>query len=146
MSEYIIRPGADGFEIVAENGSVVSGDSLVVLTYMYLFTWRRAREEDELPYGISDKQGFWGDGNLGCGWWLRARMICNEESLRIIRKDAEEALLPLMKKEIVSSIVVKTSRPKPTVGMCTVTLYEPDGAQTNVIIQDIWGAINATEN
>jgi len=141
MTEFKVSPDNDGFALSGLSGPSGYGYDIGTLAYMLLFTWRRAEEGDELPDGMTGRQGFWADKDLGCKWWLRVRLICNEESLQIIKRDAEQALQILKDKGLVSKIEYQTNRVSETVGGIKIQLFEPDGKRSNVIIDDVWGEI-----
>lgn len=141
MTEYIIRPGANSFEVLGITHHLAGGDGVAGLAYLLLFTWRMAEEGDEIPDGITSRQGFWADPSLGCKWWMRVRLICNDESLRIIKQDALDALDILLQKKIVSKIVCEVWRLDATVGCIKIQLIEPDGQTSNLIVEDIWKVV-----
>lgn len=141
MTEFVIRPGEEGFHVLDAESHQATTDGIAGLAYMLLFTWRRAEEGDEIPDGITSKQGFWGNKDLGCKWWLRVRLICNDDSLQIIKRDAEEALSVLLDLGVVSAIHYEVWRFSETVGFIRIRLVEPDGKETNLVVEDIWKVI-----
>lgn len=57
-------PDAAGFDIVCADGDLVLDGTLATAAIISVFTDRRARDDDALPHGQTDRRGWWGDSLL----------------------------------------------------------------------------------
>lgn len=88
-------------------------ETAVVLS---LFTDRRAEADDELPFGESDRRGWWGDAwpgtagdRIGSRLWLLHREKQTAAVVERAREYAEEALAWLVDDGVASAVEVQAS-------------------------------------
>ncbi len=72
------------FDILIDSGGIATGDGLVTAVMLSLFSWRRARPDDDIPED-SPRYGWWGDMLTGSGqktgsrlWLLQRRKLTNK--------------------------------------------------------------------
>jgi len=74
-----------------------------------LFTWRRARADDDVPDGAS-RQGWFADPELGSRLWLLRGRKITTETLADARQYAEEALAWMVDRAILASVTATAQR------------------------------------
>lgn len=89
-----------------------------------LFTWARARADDELPG--TERMGWWGDSypavagdRIGSRLWLLARAKITNQTAKKAREYAEEALAWLVVDGVASRVVVQAER----AGMSQISIW-----------------------
>lgn len=109
-------------------------DSLETAVIMSLFTDRRAEDDDRLPFGESDRRGWWGDAyadvpsrKIGSRLWLLEREKQLPEVLVRAREYALEALQWLVDDGRAARVDVEASFPRTGVLGLEVTLWLPAG-------------------
>ena len=104
---------ADGHYAGAELLTVADGtferDILQEIIATSLFTWRRARDGDDVPDGAS-RMGWLLDSELGSRLWLLARAKVTAQTLIDARQYAEEALAWLVDDGVASKVAVTVER------------------------------------
>ena len=88
-----------GADLALETFALASDDGLETAVILSLFTDARARDDDTLPAGQTDRRGWWADAfpavagdRFGSRLWLLRRSKQLQESLIVAREYAEEAL------------------------------------------------------
>ncbi len=103
-------------QLKLENGDLAKDDGLETAILISLFSDRRVTDE-ELPVGISDKRGWWGDlfptvqgDKIGSKiWLLERRGKVNNATLAEIESFATDALQWLLEDGVASSVEVIAS-------------------------------------
>lgn len=100
---------------VAVDPGLQAAEPLVRAVVISLFTWRRARPDDELPG--SDRFGWWGDGfatvagdRIGSRLWLLSREKLVPRTIERAREYAREALDWLIEDGVASRVEVTAER------------------------------------
>ena len=113
-----------------------------------LFTWRRARPDDDLPGDL--RMGWWGDSvpeipndRIGSRLWLLSRAKLTAETVARAREYAEEALAWLVEDGVAARVTVESER----IGLSTLGLacriYRSDGsAPLDIRFSDVWEFLN----
>lgn len=80
-----------------------------------LFTWGRARPDDELPG--TERMGWWGDSypavagdRIGSRLWLLARATVTPQTVLAARQYADEALAWLVADGVASKVITQSER------------------------------------
>ena len=96
----------------------VHAHALVRSVVISLFTWRRARPDDQLPG--ADRMGWWGDslpqvvGDLtGSRLWLLTRAKLLKDTPAKAREYAEEALAWMLEDGVATAVDVTAERQEP---------------------------------
>ena len=102
----------DGREI---NLGLDSAQPLVRAVIVSLFTWRRARADDDLPGDL--RMGWWGDSfpsvpndRIGSRLWLLSRAMLLPETVAQAKEYAEEALAWLVDDGVAARVAVEAQR------------------------------------
>lgn len=124
-----------------------SSQPLVRAVIISLFTWRRARPDDDLPG--DQRMGWWGDtypvvpnDRIGSRLWLLSRAKLTAETVERAREYAQEALQWLLDDNVVARIDVEAERQ----GLSTLALacrfYKNDGRlAADIRFTDVWSTI-----
>lgn len=109
-------------------------DSIETAVIVSLFTDRRADAGDRLPFGESDRRGWWGDSytdkpgrKIGSRLWLLEREKQLPEVLARAREYARESLQWLIEDGRAARIEVETSFPRPGVLGIEIAAQLPAG-------------------
>jgi phage gp46-like protein len=101
---------------VAVDTGMMPTEPLVRAVVVSLFTWRRARPDDELPSGTA-RMGWWGDSfasvegdRIGSRLWLLARAKLTVQTINRAREYAHEALAWLVEDGVASRVEVEVER------------------------------------
>jgi phage gp46-like protein len=125
-----------------------SSEPLVRAVIISLFTWRRARPDDDLPGDL--RMGWWGDSmpeipndRIGSRLWLLSRAKLTAETVARAREYAEEALSWLVEDGVAARVAVESER----IGLSTLGLacriYRSDGnAPLDIRFSDVWEFLN----
>lgn len=127
-------------DFVMSAGSLLTDDGLVSAMIVSLFTDRRARTDDPLPYAGADRRGWWGDianddpaDEIGSRLWLLEREKMTVAVATRARDYVAEALAWMITDQVVRSVDVVTeiipiSDQHPLGALAiAVTLTRPDG-------------------
>lgn len=110
-----------------------------------LFTDRRARDGDELPFDQDDPRGWWGDAlgafPLGSRLWTLHREKQTQQTLNRAREFAAEALQWLLDEEIAERIEVDATFPSMGVMAIDVAVHRPTVGLERFGFQYVWGGI-----
>jgi phage gp46-like protein len=130
----------DAFELATDDGL----DTAVLLS---LFTDARARDDDTLAPGQTDRRGWWGDAyaeatdNFGSRLWLLHAAKQLQESLTKAREYAEEALAWLVEDGIAGRIEVETWIVRDELMGMLVRIHRPDGTTSAQRYDVLWSAL-----
>lgn len=98
------------FDVAVQNADLVTGNDLATAIYISLFTWARAKNDDDIPSDTL-KFGWWGDKiaednnhNTGSRLWLLLRKKMTQETINEAVSYIEEALEWMVKDGVVSKI------------------------------------------
>ena len=112
-----------------------------------LFTWRRARPDDELPDGES-RMGWFGDSfaevngdRIGSRLWLLARRKLVPRTINEAREMAEEALAWLIEDGVATRVEVIAERMGLSGLALSVRITRTNGAVLDLRFADIWRVI-----
>lgn len=130
----------DAYELATDDGL----DTAVLLS---LFTDARARDDDVLPPGQTDRRGWWGDDyseavdNFGSRLWLLQAAKQLQASLNQAREYAEEALAWLVDDGIAAKVEVETWIVRDEVMGMRVRIHRPDGTTSARRYDILWSAL-----
>ncbi|MBI4800440.1 MAG: phage GP46 family protein [Desulfarculus sp.] len=86
-------------DLALVDGALLQDESLVTAIILSLFSNRRAKADDQLPFNDGDRQGWWGDlvppvegDQIGSRLWLLWREKSISLNLNRAREYAQEAL------------------------------------------------------
>lgn len=130
----------DAFELATDDGL----DTAVLLS---LFTDARARDDDVLPPGQTDRRGWWADAyatatdNFGSRLWLLHAAKQLQDSLNRAREYAEEALAWLVADGIAAKVEVETWIVRDEMMGMLVRIHRPDGSTSAKRFDILWSAL-----
>lgn len=125
-----------------------SSEPLVRAVIISLFTWRRARPDDDLPGDL--RMGWWGDSvpeipndRIGSRLWLLSRAKLTAGTVARAKEYAEEALAWLVEDGVAARVTVESER----IGLSTLGLacrvYRADGGiPLDIRFSDVWEFLN----
>lgn len=114
MTDIILKipEGKIEFDISVSNADLMTGDGLMTAVFISLFTWARAKPDDELAEA-SPKFGWWGDQlaedknqHLGSRLWLLQRKKLTQETINLAVDYIKEALAWMVQDGVVGNIDV----------------------------------------
>ena len=134
---------------VAVDPGLQSAEPLVRAVVISLFTWRRARPDDELPG--SDRFGWWGDNyaaapgdRIGSRLWLLSREKLTARTVERAREYAQEALAWLVEDGVASRVEVEAERQGIDTLALACRIYRTAGAApVDLRFSSVWEFINA---
>lgn len=137
-----------GADLALETFALASDDGLETAVVLSLFTDARARDDDTLPAGQTDRRGWWaaafpavaGD-RFGSRLWLLRRSKQLQESLIVAREYAEEALAWLVEDGAASKVEVETFIARFEIMGMIVRIYRPDGSTAPYRFETLWTAM-----
>jgi len=123
---------------------LASSEPLVRAVIISLFTWRRARPDDEQPG--NSREGWWGDtfasvqdDRIGSRLWLLSRAKMTAETPRRAKEYAEEALAWLVEDGIAARVDVEVERRGIDTLALATRIYKADGSVlSDVRFTDFW--------
>lgn len=102
----------------------INGNEILTNIIASLFTDARARDDDILPDGSTDKRGWWGDSfsdkKIGSRLWLLSREKQLSSVLTRAQEYATESLQWMIKENLIKSVTVTATNPSNGVLMLTV--------------------------
>jgi len=111
-------------------------DGLVTSIVLSLFSDRRARADDIIPGGDSDRRGWWGDlvppvegDEFGSRLWLLSREKTTPQTLNRAREYAQEALAWLVADGHAKAVTVEAEETRRGVLGLLVVVTLTDGSQ-----------------
>jgi len=113
-----------------------------------LFTWRRARPDDQLPSG-TDRMGWWGDtyaanrgDRIGSRLWLLARSKIVNNTVQRAREYGQEALAWLVADGVASGVIVQAER----AGIGQISIWcqviRGDSSRLDIRFNDAWSFLD----
>lgn len=117
MTDLALRlsNGGEGLDLAVVNNDLATDDGLQTAIFLSLFCNARADDDDELPAGITDRGGWWGDrietdatDSTGSTLWLFAREKLTEQTASRIREACATALKWLTGDGVAQSVDVQT--------------------------------------
>lgn len=125
-----------------------SSEPLVRAVIISLFTWRRARPDDDLPGDL--RMGWWGDSvpeipndRIGSRLWLLGRAKIIPETLRRTKEYAEEALAWLVEDGIAARVDVEVERHGIETLALACRIYKTDGrVLADIRFNDVWSFLS----
>lgn len=132
---------------VAVDAGMMPADQLARAVVMSLFTWRRARPDDELPG--DQRMGWWGDSyatvdgdRVGSRLWLLARAKLTAQTVNRAREYAEEALAWLVEDGVASRVEVEAERQGLTTLALACRIYRSDGRAVDLRFANVWESLS----
>lgn len=139
------QKGRADFQLV--NGQLDTSEVLATWVIASLFSDRRADPSDQLPPGVIDRRGWWGDsyadnpGDLfGSRLWLLARARSNASLPLIVKGYILEALDWLIQDGIATSIEATCIFPPNSQSRidAEVTIFRGDGTKLTYPFNNVW--------
>jgi phage gp46-like protein len=134
----------DGVQV---NAGMMPSDPLVRAVIVSLFTWRRARPDDELPG--SARMGWWGDSfasvdgdRIGSRLWLLARAKLTAQTVARAREYAQEALAWLVADGVASRVEVEAERMGTTGLALACRITRSDGRTVDLRFSNVWESLS----
>jgi phage gp46-like protein len=129
-------------------GDLVSDGSLTTAVVLSLFLDARAKDDDEIPDGSSDRRGWWADayaGQLPDSFGSRLWLLHREKQLASVlaraKEYAEEALAWLVKDGVAQSVQVTADIPRQGVLGLLVVIERPDGSRLEYLFNNLWEGV-----
>lgn len=123
-------------------------DGLKTAVVISIFTDARALADDELPEGVTDRRGWWGDiladvdaDKIGSRRWLYMREKQTAETAQRIREADEEALAWLVDDGIAARVSVETEWIARGVLGERILVTKPDGDVVEFQFNHLWEAV-----
>lgn len=102
----------------------INGNEILTNIIASLFTDARARDDDILPDGSTDKRGWWGDSfsdkKIGSRLWLLSREKQLSSVLTRAQEYATESLQWMINENLIKSVTVTATNPSNGILMLTV--------------------------
>lgn len=138
MSDLGLRWGDYDADLTVQANDIEIDDSLETAVIVSLFTDRRAEDSDELPPGVSDRRGWWGDAfptsdsdRIGSRLWLLSREKQTADVLRRAEEYARQSLQWLLDDRIAERVVVTAEVVRPGWLGLAIEIFRPrQGAVT----------------
>lgn len=120
-------------------------DDLARAVYNSLFSWARAKDDDDLPG--NSRYGWWGDtfadetdDHFGSRLWLLMRAKMTDENLAKAEEYANEALQWLIDDGVATAVTVKAEKGGQERLDLAIEITKPnDDIATTARFQDVWG-------
>ena len=132
-------------DLALDQFALAADDGLETAVILSLFSDARARDDDALPLGQTDRRGWWADAypaadgdRFGSRLWLLRASKQLQQSLNEARDYAEEALAWLVEDGAASKVEVETFIPRDEVMGMIVRIYRPDGSLTPIRFETLW--------
>lgn len=134
----------DGFGYLHLSGADLAvEDGLRSAVRVSLFTDRRAREDDQLPDGSTDRRGHWSDSyssgdEIGSRLWLLDREKVVPEVLRRAEDYSREALAWMLKDGAASAVKASAWTTGRNDMNLQIAITHPDGRTESLEFLDLW--------
>ncbi|SNS05458.1 Mu-like prophage protein gp46 [Humidesulfovibrio mexicanus] len=135
-------------DLSIQGGDLAKEDGLVTAVTLSLFLDARARDDDEIPDGTSDRRGWWADAysglagdSTGSRLWLLSREKQLSEVLERAREYAAEALDWMVKDAVAKTVQVEASAPGNGVLALDIRIERPNGDVVNTRYTLLWEAM-----
>lgn len=133
----------EGFDLATDNG-------LYTAIVLSLFLDRRAKDDDVLPDGSTDRRGWWGDAwpqidrdQVGSRLWLLSREKQLPETLARAEEYAREALTWLIEDGVATRLQVTGTWLRMGVLGLEITITRPSGEVAAYRFETLWEALDA---
>jgi phage gp46-like protein len=143
---YVDR--AHGIDWRLDGGDLASDNGLTTAVVISLFTDARARDDDVLPLGQTDRRGWWGDAyppaegdRIGSRLWLLRASKQLQKALIEAREMAEEALAWMIADGVARKVEVETFIARFEVMGMLVRIIRPDGRALPIRFDLLWSNI-----
>lgn len=137
-----------GADLALEQFALATDDGLETAVILSLFSDARARDDDALPLGQTDRRGWWADrypveagDRFGSRLWLLRASKQLQQSLNDARQYAEEALTWLVEDGAARKVEVETFIARDEVMGLIVRIHRPDGSTTPIRFETLWSAV-----
>lgn len=137
-----------GIDLALDNALLAADDGLETAVILSLFSDARAKDDDALPLGQTDRRGWWADAypaedddRFGSRLWLLRAAKQLQQSLNTAKQYAEEALAWLIADGVARSVDVETFIPRDEVMGMLVRIHRPDGTQVPIRFELLWSAM-----
>ena len=137
-----------GIDLALDNALLAADDGLETAVILSLFSDARAKDDDALPLGQTDRRGWWADAypaadddRFGSRLWLLRAAKQLQQSLNTSKQYAEEALAWLIADGVARSVDVETFIPRDEVMGMLVRIHRPDGTQVPIRFELLWSAM-----
>jgi phage gp46-like protein len=137
-----------GIDWSLSDGDLATDEGLTTAVLISLFTDARAREDDALPPGVTDRRGWWGDAwpvapgdRIGSRLWLLAASKQLQEALIRAREFGEEALAWLVRDGAARRVEVETFIARFELMGMSVRIHRPDGSTVPVRFEMLWRSL-----
>lgn len=134
-----------GADIALEQFALAADDGLETAVILSLFTDARASDDDPLPFGESDRRGWWADAfpsvdrdRIGSRLWLLRREKQTQDTLNRAREYAEEALDWLIADGVARSVEVESFIVRNGVLGLSVVIQRPDASIARFRYETLW--------
>lgn len=129
-----------------ESSLLAVTDPLARGVIISLFTWKRARPEDEAD---GDLWGWWGDNvadtdndQIGSHLWLLARVAIRQDTPARAEGYATEALKHLIEDGVATRVTAVAMRAGVDGLALIVTIYRVDGPALELRFANVWSLLN----
>jgi phage gp46-like protein len=113
MTDLLLDPQEFATDLAIASNDLVTDEGLETAIILSLFTDRRAAEEDVMPFGETDRRGWFGDAapvvdgdKIGSRLWMLTREKQTNETLARAKQYCTEALAWLVEDLVASSVDV----------------------------------------
>ena len=137
-----------GADLSMDGPCLAQDEGLYTAVIISLWTDARARDDDRLPLGQTDRRGWWGDSypvverdRFGSRLWLLRASKQLQESLNLARAYAEEALAWLVTDGVARKVEVETWIVRFEVMGLLARIYRPDGTNVPIRFEILWNAL-----
>jgi len=120
-------------------------DGLETAVILSLFSDRRAEADDELPFGETDRRGWWGDAwpdtdgdRIGSRLWLLHREKQTQDVVLRAREYAQEALAWLVEDGVAARVEVDAEIVRRGVLGLTVRIFRPESTVARFRFEAFW--------
>lgn len=144
----IWNPETFSADISVTGGDLSGGDDLESAVINSLFTWRRAKPDDDVSDDVT-RRGWWGDtlaevdgDKVGSRLWLLFRRKITNETMALAREAVAEALQWLIDEKVATGIATSVTRNGQDRVDMVVTITRTDGRDRELKFDNVWGAIN----
>lgn len=135
-------------DIQTVGADLAGDDTLGTAVIMSIMTHALANEDDELPNGVTDRRGWWGDSlasvpddHIGSRRWIYKREKQTAETANKIREADEEALQWLIDDGIAASVVVTTEWVRPGWLGEKILIQKPSGEMLKHEFEELWEGV-----
>lgn len=122
-------------------------DALPRAVIISLFTWGRAKADDQLPG--TDRMGWWGDSfalvpndRIGSRLWLLARSSITTRTVSLAKEYAQEALAWLVKDGVASKVTVLAERQGLSQIALACQIVKGNGNTVDIRFNNAWSFLN----